>query len=89
MARFVDALKPTPFTGVNFKRWQMRVTLWLIVMNVFSVSEGKPEGELTPKKEKAYLESNPIFCSAMVGVLPETMQDTTSATKPLKRYGIP
>jgi hypothetical protein len=27
MARFVDALKPTPFTDVNFKTWQMRVTL--------------------------------------------------------------
>jgi hypothetical protein len=27
MTGFVDALKPTLFTGVNFKRWQMRVTL--------------------------------------------------------------
>jgi hypothetical protein len=35
MAGFVDALKPAPFTGVNFKRWQMRVTLWLTAMNVF------------------------------------------------------
>jgi hypothetical protein len=23
MAGFVDALRPTPFTGANFKRWQM------------------------------------------------------------------
>jgi hypothetical protein len=35
MAEFVDALKPAPFNGVNFKRWQMRVTLWLTIMNVF------------------------------------------------------
>jgi hypothetical protein len=35
MAGFVDALKPTLFTGANFKRWQMRVTLWLTAMNVF------------------------------------------------------
>jgi hypothetical protein len=35
MAGFVDALRPTPFTGANFKRWQMRVTLWLTAMNVF------------------------------------------------------
>jgi hypothetical protein len=21
MAEFIDALKPTPFTGANFKRW--------------------------------------------------------------------
>jgi hypothetical protein len=47
MAGFVDALRPTPFTGANFKRWQMRVTLWLTAMNVFWVSEGKPEGELS------------------------------------------
>jgi hypothetical protein len=43
MAGFVDALRPTPFTSVNFKRWQMRVTLWLTAMNVFWVSDGKPE----------------------------------------------
>jgi hypothetical protein len=35
MTEFVDVLKPAPFTSANFKRWQMRVTLWLTVMNVF------------------------------------------------------
>jgi hypothetical protein len=75
MARFVDALRPTPFTGANFKRWQMKVTLWLTVMNVFWMSEGKPEGELTPKKEKEYSEANTIFYGAVVGVLLETLQD--------------
>jgi hypothetical protein len=35
MAGFVDALKPAPFTGANFKRLQMRITLWLTPMNVF------------------------------------------------------
>jgi hypothetical protein len=49
MAGFFDALKPAPFTAANIKRWQMRVTLWLTAMNVFWVSKGKPEGELTPK----------------------------------------
>jgi hypothetical protein len=43
-------------------------------MNMFWVSEGKPEGELTPKQEKAYLEANTIFYGAMVGVLVETLQ---------------
>jgi hypothetical protein len=51
-AGFVDALKSIAFTGANFKRWQMRVTSWLTSMNVFWESEGKPEGELTPEKEK-------------------------------------
>jgi hypothetical protein len=73
MVGFVNALKPTPFTGANFKRWQMRVTLWLTVINVFWVSEGKPEGELTPEKEKAYSEANTIFCGAVVEVLAETL----------------
>jgi hypothetical protein len=27
MSGFVDALKPTPFAGANFKRWHIRVTL--------------------------------------------------------------
>jgi hypothetical protein len=40
------------------------------------VSEGKPEGELTPEKEKKYLEVNTIFCGAVVGVLAETLQVT-------------
>jgi hypothetical protein len=56
MARFVDALKYVPFTRANFKRWQMRVTLWLTSMNMCWVSEGKPKGELTPEQEKAYSE---------------------------------
>jgi hypothetical protein len=55
MAGFVDALKSTPFTSVNSKRWQMRVTLWLTAMNLLWVSKGKPEGELTLEKEKVYL----------------------------------
>jgi hypothetical protein len=54
----------------------MRVTLWLTVMNVFWVSEGKPEGELTPGKEKDYSEAKTIFCGAVVGVLVKTLQDT-------------
>jgi hypothetical protein len=75
MAGFVDALRPTPFTGANFKRWQMRVTLWLTAMNVFWVSESKPEGELSPKKEKEYSEANTIFCCVVVRVLVKTLQD--------------
>jgi hypothetical protein len=42
-------------------------------MSVFWVSKGKPEGELTPEKEKAYSDVNIIFCGAVVGVLTETL----------------
>jgi hypothetical protein len=44
-------------------------------MNMFCVSEGKLEGELSPEKEKEYSEVNTIFYDAMVGVLAETLQD--------------
>jgi hypothetical protein len=67
MAGFVDALKTAPFTGANFKRWQMRVTLWLTALNVFWV---------TPELEKAYSEANTIFYGVVVGVLVETLKDT-------------
>jgi hypothetical protein len=84
MAGFVDALRPTSFTGVNFRRWQMRVTLWLTVMNVFWVSEGKPEGQLSPEKEKEYSEANTIFCGAVIGVLVKTLKDTYPRYKTAK-----
>jgi hypothetical protein len=73
MAGFVDALRPPPFTCANFKRWQMRVTLCLTVMNVFWMSEGKPKGELSPEKEKEYSEAKTIFCGVVVGVPAETL----------------
>jgi hypothetical protein len=51
----------------------MRVTMWLTAMNVFWVSEGKPEGEHYPEKEKEYSKANTIFCGAVVRVLAETL----------------
>jgi hypothetical protein len=76
MAEFIDVLKPVPFTGANFERWQMRAILWLTAMNVFWVSKGKPEGGLTHEKEKVYSEANTIFCGAVVGALAESsLQD--------------
>jgi hypothetical protein len=51
----------------------MRVTLWLTAMNVFWVSKGKPEGELTPEKENAYSEASTIFCDAVIEVFADTM----------------
>jgi hypothetical protein len=51
----------------------MKIILWLTIMNVFWVSEGKPKNDLTPKKENAYLEANIIFYGVVVGVLVETL----------------
>ena len=43
MAGFADALRPDKFTGVHFKRWQIKATLWLTHLEVFEVSNGLPE----------------------------------------------
>jgi hypothetical protein len=52
MAGFVDALKPTPFAGANFKRWKMRVMLCLTAMNAFWVSKGERRGNLPLKRRR-------------------------------------
>jgi hypothetical protein len=69
MAKFVDAPRPTPFTGVHFKRWQVSVTLWLTIMGVFWVSNGKPESQFTTEHEKTYEETNTLFVSKVIGAL--------------------
>jgi hypothetical protein len=53
-------------------------------MNILWVSEGKPEREVTPKKEKTYSKANTIFCGAVVGVLIENLQDTYLCYKTTK-----
>jgi hypothetical protein len=40
-------------------------------MNIFWVSEGKPERQLTLEEEKSYSEANTIFLGDVVGVLTE------------------
>ncbi|WVZ54788.1 hypothetical protein U9M48_005536 [Paspalum notatum var. saurae] len=43
MAHLADALRPDKFSGMHFKRWQVKVTLWLNAMGVFWASNGKPK----------------------------------------------
>lgn len=38
MTGFADVLSPDKFTGVQFKRWQFKVTLWLQAVKVSWVS---------------------------------------------------
>jgi hypothetical protein len=75
MAGLADALKPEKFTGIHFKRWQVKTTLWLTTMNVFHVSKGKPEGGLTPEEEKKYDQTNTIFTGAVLSVLVDRLVD--------------
>jgi hypothetical protein len=75
MIAFADALKLEKFTGMHFKRWQVKATLWLTAMNVFHVSKGKPEGGLTPEQEKEYDHANTIFMGAVLSVLVDRLVD--------------
>ena len=61
---------------MHFKRWQVKATLWLTAMNVFWVSEGKPDGVLTPDKEKEYSEANTLFLDVVISINVECLQDT-------------
>jgi hypothetical protein len=61
MDGFIDALKPAPFTDANFKRWQMRDTLWLTVMNVFWISEGSLRGSLPLKRRRPIQKTTQSF----------------------------
>jgi hypothetical protein len=45
MAGFADALRPEKFSGVHFKRWQVKVRLWLTVMHAWEARLGIPVGE--------------------------------------------
>nr|ABA95663.1 retrotransposon protein, putative, Ty1-copia subclass [Oryza sativa Japonica Group] len=69
MAGFADALRPDKFTGVHFKRWQIRVTLWLTAMKCFWVSTGKPEGILTTDQQKQFEEATTLFVGCILSVL--------------------
>jgi hypothetical protein len=88
MTGFIDALKSTSFTGVNFKRWQMWVTLWLTDTNVFWVSEGKSDGELALKRRSPIQKVTQSFMVRWLEYLQRLYKICTFAIKSLKRCGI-
>jgi hypothetical protein len=60
MTRLDDALRLEKFTSVHFKRWQVKATIWLTAMNVFHMTMGKLEGDITSKEEKKFAEANTL-----------------------------
>ena len=75
MAVFADALKPEKFSGVHFKRWQIKCTLWLEAMHVFWVSKGKPEGDLSDADLQRFTEANTLFRGAILSALTDRLVD--------------
>ncbi|KAK1606289.1 hypothetical protein QYE76_029962 [Lolium multiflorum] len=72
---FAAALKPSPFTGSHFKRWQNKTLLWLTSMGVHRVAEGTPRGPLTPDEDKAFGDATVIFVGAVLSVLGDKLVD--------------
>ncbi|KAK1606650.1 hypothetical protein QYE76_030323 [Lolium multiflorum] len=72
---FAVALKPSPFTGSHFKRWQNKTLLWLTSMGVHRVAEGTPRGPLTPEDDKAFGDATVICVGAVLSVLADKLVD--------------
>ena len=72
---FAAALKPAPFTGTYFKRWQTKTVLWLTAMNVFWVAGVTPTGTIAPEQEKAFREATVVFLGALLSVIGDKLVD--------------
>jgi hypothetical protein len=75
MAGFADALRPDKFTGVHFKRWQVKVCLWLTVLHACEVRLGIPEGEHSPEERRKFTDANNIFVGCVISVLADRLVD--------------
>src|SRR3954469_4198269 len=72
---FAAALKPVPFTGTYFKRWQTKTILWLTAMNVFWVAGVTPTGTIAPEQEKAFREATVVFVGCVLSVIGDKLVD--------------
>ncbi|KAK1696649.1 hypothetical protein QYE76_013346, partial [Lolium multiflorum] len=75
MAGFADALRPDKFTGVHFKRWQIKATLWLTHLKVFEVSNGLPEGTISDQDQNKFKENNTLFVGCVLSILVDRLCD--------------
>ena len=46
VSSFAASIKPPPFDGSNYKRWQERLILWLTISRVIHIKEGKLNSSL-------------------------------------------
>ena len=75
VSSFAATIKPPPFDGSNYKRWQERLILWLTVLRVMHVKEGKPE-QFTPEEGSAFDEADTLFRGCVISVLAENLVDS-------------
>ena len=60
VSSFAVTIKPPTFNGSNYKRWQERLILWLTVLRVMHVKEGKLE-QFTPEEGSVFDEADTLF----------------------------
>ena len=72
---FAAALKPAPFTGTYFKRWQTKANLWLTAMNVFWVAGVTPTETIAPEQEKAFRDATVVFVGCVLSVIGDKLVD--------------
>ena len=81
MASFADALRPDKFTGVHFKRWQVKVRFWLTVHHAWDARLDIPEGDHSPKERRKFTEANTIFVGCVLSVLDNRLVDCTCTSQ--------
>ena len=69
MAGFVDALRPDKFTGMHFKRCQVKVFLWLIVLHTWEERLVIPARDHSPEERRKFTDANNVFVECVISVL--------------------
>jgi len=75
MAGFADALRPYNFTGVHFKRWQVKVHLWLTVLQAWEAMLGILAGEHSSEERRKFSDANDHFVEYVISVLADHLVD--------------
>ena len=75
VSSFAATIKQPPFDGSNYKRWQELLILWLTVLRVMHVKEGKSE-QFTPEEGNAFDEADTLFRGCVISVLAKNLVDS-------------
>ena len=73
---FALQLKPNVFDGTNYKRWVVKLELWLTAMNVWFITRERPVGPHTVDEDREYMAADTLFRGAVISVLGENLVDS-------------
>ena len=75
MAGFADALRSGTFTGVHFKRWQVKCPLWLTMLHVWEASLSISAGDHSLEERRKFTDANNLFVGCVISVLHDHLVD--------------